>query len=105
MKDLVCRYCGKKIEKKQLRTAIRRLKIYPFHKECFELKEEETISIDEMWKPINQVGWTITSIALLILAIMLGVTDWLGNLGNFIGVLALYPMIIRIISYVVYETK
>lgn len=105
MKDLVCRYCGKKIEKKQLRTAIRRLKINPFHKECFELKEEETISTDDMWKPINQVGWTITAIALLILAIVLVVTGWLGNLGNFISILALYPIITRILSYVIYETK
>ncbi|MCD5324830.1 MULTISPECIES: hypothetical protein [Pontibacillus] len=105
MKDLICRYCGKKIEKDQLRTAIRRMKMVPFHKECFELQEEETISMNEMWKPVNQTGWTITSGAMLLFAITMAMTEWLGNIGDLLGVFALYPVIIRFISLVVYETR
>lgn len=106
MKASLCRYCYKEIkDRDELVTASSFFRIRPFHFVCFKKVEQETSSMGLGWKPLNGPSGTISFFIMFILAIVMLTTTTLHTIGDIIGVLALYPVILRIISYITIERR
>ncbi|MYL32516.1 hypothetical protein GLW08_07060 [Pontibacillus yanchengensis] len=106
MSSIYCRYCGKEIkDRDELVTATNYFRIQPYHWRCFGKVEEETIAVTKTWKPLNGPSGTISVVLMLLLAGVMAFTDVLGEIGNLIGVLSLYPIVLRVLSYFLFESK
>ncbi|CDQ21182.1 hypothetical protein SAMN05192559_10636 [Halobacillus karajensis] len=102
----ICRYCYKEIQDRdELITASNWFRIRPYHFRCFELLEQDTKTIAGTWTPINGRVGMVTVILMGILAVVLLMTHLLGRIGDLLGILALYPVLLRILSYVIFEMR
>lgn len=102
----ICRYCYKEIQDRdELVTASNWFRIRPFHYRCFELVEQDTRTIAGSWSPVNGRVGLITVALMVVLAVVLLTTDLLGGIGDVIGLLALYPVLLRALSYFLFEIK
>lgn len=102
----ICRYCYKEIQDRdELVTASNWFRIRPFHYRCFELVEQDTRTIAGAWSPINGRVGLITVVLMVVLAVVLLTTELLGGIGDLIGLLALYPVLLRVFSYLLFEIK
>ncbi|MRH44942.1 hypothetical protein GH741_20060 [Aquibacillus halophilus] len=102
----ICRYCYKEIkDRDELVTASNFFRIKPFHFVCFNELEKEVRTLWGFWKPLNGVSGNTRAIILAIVAAWLLFTDSLGEIGDLIGVVALYSVLIRIMSYLFFEIK
>ncbi|MGJ9383505.1 hypothetical protein [Salipaludibacillus sp. CF4.18] len=102
----ICRYCFKEIkDRDQLITASNFFRIKPFHYVCFYELEKEVSSLWGFWKPLNGVSGNTRAIIMGAIAVWLLATESLGDIGDIIGVIALYSVIIRIMSYIFFEKK
>ncbi|SDK48616.1 hypothetical protein [Sediminibacillus albus] len=100
MKQLTCRYCGKTIQKRdQLITASNWLRVRPYHYVCFSEVEKEASTIYNNWTPVNVAAANITSLIMAVLAGWLLFVDTWGLIGDLIGALAFYRVLIRLFSY------
>lgn len=100
----ICRYCFKKIQDRdQLVTASNWFRIRPYHYRCFELLEQDTRTIAGAWTPINGRVGLVTVFLMLVLSIVLLFTNLLGRIGDLVGFLALYPVLLRILSFFIFE--
>ncbi|MEQ6376910.1 hypothetical protein RZN22_06310 [Bacillaceae bacterium S4-13-58] len=113
-KDVVCKYCNKKINNRdELVTASALFKVQPFHYVCFQKVTKETTISWTAWKPLNTVTGVISMVLMIVLSVILLGTDLLADrtkykdldLGNIIGIIALYPLLLRIISFGLYESR
>ncbi|WP_035509952.1 hypothetical protein [Halobacillus karajensis] len=106
MNTNICRYCYKEIQDRdELITASNWFRIRPYHFRCFELLEQDTKTIAGTWTPINGRVGMVTVILMGILAVVLLMTHLLGRIGDLLGILALYPVLLRILSYVIFEMR
>lgn len=114
MKDIVCKYCNKKINNRdELVTASILFNVKPFHYACFQKVTRETVISWTAWKPLNTATGVISMVIMLVLSIILLGTDLLADrttykdidIGNIIGIIALYPLALRIVSFVLYESR
>ncbi|SFJ61131.1 hypothetical protein SAMN04487936_10357 [Halobacillus dabanensis] len=106
MNKNICRYCYKEIQDRdELVTASNWFRIRPFHYRCFELVEQDTRTIAGSWSPVNGRVGLITVALMVVLAVVLLTTDLLGGIGDVIGLLALYPVLLRALSYFLFEIK
>ncbi|MCP3032414.1 hypothetical protein LF817_13885 [Halobacillus sp. A1] len=106
MRTQVCRYCYKEIrDRDELVTASNWFRIRPFHYRCFDLVEQETSTIAGTWKPINSRASLISVVLMLVLSVWMFATDTLGFVGDLIGLIALYPVVLRTISFVWIESR
>ncbi|UOR13289.1 hypothetical protein [Halobacillus amylolyticus] len=106
MNSKICRYCYKEIrDRDELVTASNWFRVRPYHYRCFEKIEEETRTIAGTWTPINGRSGLITVILMLALSLWMITTNTLGQIGDLIGLLALYPVVLRIVSYVFIESR
>lgn len=106
MESVYCRYCYKDIEEQdELVTATNFFRIRPYHFLCFQEVEQETIATVRSWKPLNGPAGNITIIVMLLLAAVMTFTNLLGEVGNLIGVFALYPILIRVLSFFIFEIR
>lgn len=106
MEPDICRYCYKKIKNRdELVTAFRWMEVKPFHYLCYQEIQKETNLIWLSWKPLN--GWegSVTFLLLAGFAIWFLFTEFGGVAGDIAGILALYPLFLRILSYFLYERK
>lgn len=104
VKSNMCRWCYKEIrDRDELVTASSWFRLRPYHYQCFEKLEQETRTIAGVWKPVNGVTGSVNVFVMLILAVVLLATDLLDGVGDIIGVIALYPLFLRLLSYVIYE--
>lgn len=102
----VCRYCNKEIkDRDQLVTASNFFRMKPFHSVCFKELEKEVKTLWGFWRPLNGVSGNTRAIIMGALAVWLLGTDSLEMIGDLIGVIALYSVIIRIMSYFFFERK
>ncbi|MFC7062717.1 hypothetical protein [Halobacillus seohaensis] len=102
----VCRYCFKEIrDRDELVTASNWFRIRPFHYRCFELVEEDTKTIAGTWKPINGRAGLVNVFLMLVLAVWMLTTGTLGVIGDLLGFLALYPILLRVLSFVLIESR
>jgi len=106
MDSVYCRYCFKDIhDRDELVTATNWFRIRPYHYRCFEEVEQETIATVLTWKPLNGPMGNITFTILLAFVGLMALTDLFGEIGNLLGALSLYPIIIRILSVFIYEVR
>ncbi|WP_138420629.1 hypothetical protein [Aquibacillus sediminis] len=106
MKQPICMYCHKPIQKRdQLVTASNMLRIKPYHYVCFKEVEQEVSTIWNLWTPINSASGNIRFVLILIIAIWFLVTDVLGGVGDLIVLLATYPIVVRMVSFFLYEQR
>lgn len=106
MNTNICRYCYKEIQDRdELVTASNWFRVRPFHYRCFELVEQGTRTIAGTWTPVNGRAGLVTVILMVVLALVLLATDLLGGIGDLIGLLALYPVLLRALSYFIFEIK
>ncbi|QAS51782.1 hypothetical protein [Halobacillus litoralis] len=106
MNTNVCRYCYKEIQDRdELITASNWFRVRPYHYRCFDLLEQDTRTIAGAWTPVNGRAGLITVILMVIFAAVLFMTDFLGSIGDLIAILALYPIFLRIFSFVVFESR
>ncbi|MFC0523348.1 hypothetical protein ACFFGV_07100 [Pontibacillus salicampi] len=106
MDSVYCRYCTKDVEERQqLVTATNYFRILPYHRRCFEKVEEETIALTRSFKPVNGLAGNVTAFVLLAVALLFAFTPLLSMIGNVIAVLCLYPVVLRVISYFLYERR
>ncbi|WP_101843344.1 hypothetical protein [Halobacillus sp. Marseille-P3879] len=106
MNTKVCRYCYKDIrDRDELVTASNWFRVRPYHYRCFQLLEEETSTVAGMWTPVNGRIGLITVALMLALSIWMFATNTLHFIGDLIGVLALYPVLLRVISYLFIESR
>ncbi len=106
MSSVYCRYCYKDINKRdELVTATNYLRIRPYHYRCFGEVEQETIATVRSWKPMNGPMGNITFAILLIFVGVMALTNIFGEVGNLLGALALYPLILRVLSFFLYELR
>ncbi|MGP4061866.1 hypothetical protein [Halobacillus sp. H74] len=106
MNTNVCRYCYKEIQDRdELITASNWFRVRPYHYRCFDLLEQDTMTIAGTWTPVNGRAGLITVILMVIFAAALSMTDFLGSIGDLIAILALYPIFLRIFSFVVFESR
>lgn len=102
----ICRYCYKEIQDRdELVTASNWFRVRPYHYRCFELLEQDTRTIAGSWTPINGRVSLVTVGLMLVLAIVLLTTDLLGGIGDLVGIFALYPVFLRLISFFVFEIR
>ncbi|MFD2924451.1 hypothetical protein [Halobacillus naozhouensis] len=106
MNSKACRYCYKPIrDRDELVTASNWFRIKPYHYKCFQEVEQETKTITGTWTPINGYAGLITVLIMLALSVWMLSTNTLGQLGNLIGLLALYPVFLRVVSFAWIESK
>jgi len=106
MTSVYCRYCYKDIkDRDELVTATNYLRIRPYHYRCFEEVEQETFATVRSWKPINGPMGNIAFVILLIFVGIMALTDVFEEIGNLLGALALYPIILRVLSFFMYELR
>lgn len=104
VKTNMCRYCYKEIrDRDDLVTASNWFRIRPYHYRCFEKMEQDTKTIAGTWTPINGRVGLITVLLMAVLSGLMLLTDLLGGIGDLLGVLALYPILLRVLSYFVFE--
>ncbi|UOQ43603.1 hypothetical protein MUN89_17065 [Halobacillus salinarum] len=102
----ICRYCFKEIKSRdELVTASSWFRIRPYHYRCFQLLEEDTRTVAGAWTPINGTVGLVTVFIMLGLSILMLSTSLLGAVGDLIGVLALYPVLLRILSFIAIESR
>ncbi|MCT2535790.1 hypothetical protein NC661_07655 [Aquibacillus koreensis] len=102
----VCRYCHKEIkDRDQLVMGSNFLRLQPFHYVCFQEVEKEGTTVWNYWKPLNGPSGNIRIILMAVLAIVLLVTDLLGEIGDLVAILSLYPVLLRVISIFFFELK
>jgi hypothetical protein len=102
----ICRYCYKEIQDRdELVTASKWFRIRPFHYRCFELMEQDTRTIVGTWTPINGRVGLLNVVLMVVLSVVLLTTDVLGGIGDLIGLLALYPVLLRTLSYFIFEIR
>ncbi|WP_079480779.1 hypothetical protein [Halobacillus salinus] len=101
-----CRYCYKEIrDRDELVTASNWFRVRPFHYRCFELVEQEAKTIAGTWNPVNGTTGLVTVILMLVLVVVMWTTNILGGIGDILGALALYPVLLRVFSYFVFEMR
>ncbi|KHE72220.1 hypothetical protein [Halobacillus sp. BBL2006] len=106
MNTNICRYCYKEIQDRdELVTASNWFRVRPYHYRCFELLEQDTKTIAGTWTPVNGVTGIITIMLMLILSVVMFTTNILGGIGDLLGILAFYPVFLRIFSYFVFEIR
>ncbi|WP_226576564.1 hypothetical protein [Halobacillus litoralis] len=106
MNTNICRYCYKEIQDRdELITASSWFRVRPYHYRCFELLEQDTRTIAGAWTPVNGRTGLVTVVLMGILSVVMFTTDILGGIGDLIGVLSLYPVVLRILSYFIYEMR
>ncbi|GGF16667.1 hypothetical protein GCM10010954_14090 [Halobacillus andaensis] len=106
MSTKVCRYCYKQIrDRDELVTASNWFRVRPYHYRCFQLLEEDTSTVAGTWTPINGRVGLITVALMLALSIWMLTTDTLHSIGDLLGVLALYPVLLRVISFLFIESR
>ncbi|WP_181349325.1 hypothetical protein [Thalassobacillus sp. CUG 92003] len=106
MKSNICRYCYKEIrDRDELITASNWFRLRPFHYRCFELLEQDTRTIAGNWSPVNGSAGNVTTVLMTILAVWMLATNALGLIGDLLGIIALYPILLRVLSFFVYEMK
>ncbi|WP_163529441.1 hypothetical protein [Halobacillus ihumii] len=106
MKPKMCRYCYKPIrDRDELVTASNWFRIRPYHYRCFQEVEQDTKTIVGTWTPINGPAGLVTMILMLALALWMYSTNTLGVIGDIIGLLAFYPVLLRVASFVFIESK
>ncbi|MCP8615312.1 hypothetical protein [Salirhabdus salicampi] len=104
MGAIVCHYCYKPIrDRDELITASSWFRVKSFHYVCFQKVEEETTSRRSMWTPLNGVPGTISVVVMTALSFWMLLTNTLNQLGDLIGILAIYPLLLRIVSIFKYE--
>ncbi|WP_082234788.1 hypothetical protein [Halobacillus massiliensis] len=100
----MCRYCFKHIrDRDELVTASNWFRLRPFHYRCFELLQQDTRPKAGTWNPVNGSVGTGVVIVMAVISIWMFTTGTLGAIGDIIGVLALYPIILRLLSYIIFE--
>lgn len=100
----VCHYCKKEIrDRDELVTASKWLSIRPYHYRCYDLAIQEIETIGNNEKPLNNIPNTVISIVMLVVAVYFLATAALGSVGDLLGVLSLYPISMRLVSYFRYE--
>ncbi len=106
MKPIICRYCGKPIEKRdQLVTASHWLRVRAYHYVCFEEVEKESSTIYNSWTPLNGPAGNITAAIMAMLAVWLLLTGTWGVAGSLIGLLASYRVLLRLTAFLLFERK
>ncbi|MBB6451816.1 hypothetical protein HNQ94_000237 [Salirhabdus euzebyi] len=106
MSSFFCHYCKKNIrDQDELITASRWFSIKPFHYQCFKQLEEETTSQRNLYIPVNGPSGMVTVVIMLLLSGWMLFTNTLNAIGDMIGIIALYPVLLRIISYFTIESK
>ncbi|SIS47107.1 LIM domain-containing protein [Salimicrobium flavidum] len=101
-----CHYCNKPIrDRDELVTASKWLSIRPYHYRCYNLAAQEVETIGNNEKPLNNIPNTVVSVIMLVVAIFFLMTTTLGAVGNLLGVLSLYPSIMRVLSYLRFERQ
>lgn len=106
MDSKICKYCKKEIkDRDELVTASNWFRVRPFHYRCFQKLEQETSAMWLAWTPVNGPSGNVTVLLMLVLAIWMLVTNTLGLIGDLIGILALYPILLRLISLFSIENK
>lgn len=106
MNSVYCRYCYEDIkDRDELVTATNYFRIHPYHYRCFEEVEQETIATVRSWKPLNGPMGNITFVILFLFVGLMALTDVFGEVGNVLGALALYPIMLRVLSFFIYEIR
>lgn len=106
MESDVCRYCYRKIKSRdELVTAFRWMEVKPYHYVCYQELQKETTIFWKAWKPLN--GWEGNTAALLLMvvAVLFLFTRIGEETGKLVGVIALYPLLLRGMSYFLFERK
>ncbi|MBM7551206.1 hypothetical protein [Thalassobacillus pellis] len=104
MKHILCHYCKKEIkDRDELVTASNWFRLRPFHYVCFQKKESETSLSIKSWKPVNGTTGNISAALMLLLALWMLFTDSLGAVGDLIGIIAIYPVGLRLLSLMFIE--
>lgn len=102
----ICRYCFKKIKHRdELVTASRWGNVKPFHYLCYQEIQKETKVSWLSWKPLNGMEGNIAALFLAAVAVWLFATDTGGTAGDIVAVISVYPLVLRLTSYVVFERK
>ncbi|UFU00394.1 hypothetical protein KO561_05455 [Radiobacillus kanasensis] len=102
----ICRYCRKEIKNRdQLLTGVSWFRIRPFHYVCFQKLIGDAGVIWNTWRPINTQGGTISALLMLALVIWMAVSDFRGIWGDLLGLVAFYPVLVRVLSFALYERK
>jgi hypothetical protein len=105
MKPVQCEYCNRPVrDQDELVTASRRFRVRPFHFQCFSEMEQEASTHRALWIPVNGISGLVTVILMIALAGWMLLTDTLHQLGDLVGIIALYPVILRIYSYIAIES-
>ncbi|WP_407270563.1 hypothetical protein [Radiobacillus sp. PE A8.2] len=106
MKLHICKYCHKEIKKRdQLVTGTSLFRLRPFHSACFDKLLMENKTMWTSWKQVNGEAGNIR--ALLMLALIIWVSFWnqFGILGPLLILAAVYPVVLRIMSFVLIERR
>ncbi|WP_226038255.1 hypothetical protein [Aquibacillus saliphilus] len=102
----ICRYCYKEIKNRdELVTASNFLRIRPFHFVCFNELEKEVRTLWGFWRPLNGVSGNTRTIIMGVIAAWLLATNTLAEIGDLIGLIALYSVLVRAMSYIFFERK
>ncbi|SES96018.1 hypothetical protein SAMN05421676_102216 [Salinibacillus kushneri] len=106
MSKIHCHYCARRIrDRDELITASKWFRLKAFHYQCFQDLEQESTLIRNVWIPVNGVSGNISAILMLLLSIGMLATELLGYIGDLLGVIALYPVILRLISLLFIEMR
>ncbi|KGX90756.1 hypothetical protein N781_06500 [Pontibacillus halophilus JSM 076056 = DSM 19796] len=106
MRPVFCKYCSKPIDDRdELITATNYARIYPYHYLCYQELEQETTTVQRVWKPLNDGLGTYIAFLMLILSGWFAFTDTLGAVGDIIAALSLYPIGLRVLSFFLYELR
>jgi hypothetical protein len=99
MRHILCKYCYKEVENRdQLVTASNWFRIKPFHYVCFQEIEKETKMVWNSWTPVNGISGNISFMLLSALSVWMLTTHTFGYAGDMLGVIALYPVALRLLS-------
>lgn len=106
MKAIICKYCNKPIENQdQLVSATKFFRIRCFHYVCFQQLEQEVKTPWGFWTPLNGTTGNTRFFIMLLITVWFFVTDYLNGIGDLIGAIALYSLIVRGTAYVLYERR
>ncbi|QHS21546.1 hypothetical protein GWK91_00605 [Virgibacillus sp. MSP4-1] len=106
MTAIYCHYCSREIrDQDELVTASKWFRLKAFHYQCYQDLEQEAVLVSNVWVPVNGMSGNISSGLMLLLSIwMLTANTW-GFIGDAIGVIALYQVILRILSLLIIENR
>ncbi|MDC3413609.1 hypothetical protein NC797_08940 [Aquibacillus sp. 3ASR75-11] len=106
MSRILCKYCYNEIEDRdRLVVGSKWFQIKPFHYVCFQEIEQETEVAWNSWTPINGPAGTITFLLMLALSVWMLTTNTFGSRGKIVGIIALYPIILRLVSFFFIELR